>query len=185
MTQITTLMTADDLLRMSDDGKQRYELVAGELRTMSPASSEHGFLSGHLTYLLANFVTPRKLGLIVGAETGFIVRQNPDTVRAPDTGFVSNERLKKFGRPKRGFFPTGPDLAVEVLSPDERQDDIDEKLEDWFAGGVRLVWYVNPRRKTVTVYRSLQDIRILTERDTLDGEDVIPGFSCGVAEIFV
>jgi len=135
--------------------------------------------------MLWHFVTTRKLGLVFGAETGFIIRRDPDTVRAADTEFVSNERLKKHGRPSRGFYPVAPDLAVEVLSPDERRDDIDAKFEEWFSGGARMVWYVNPWRKTVTVYRSLRDIRILTERDSLDGEDVVPGFSWPVADIFV
>jgi Uma2 family endonuclease len=185
MTQITTAMTAEELLRLSHDGTKRYELVLGELRTMAPAGFDHGMVANHLGTLLTNYVNSNHLGRVLAAETGFIVRHDPDTVRAPDSSFVSNERLKQYGRPKRGYYPHGPDLAVEVLSPDERQDDIDEKLEDWFAGGVRLVWLVNPRRKTVTVYRSLDEIRVLTERDTLDGEDVVPGFTCGVADLFV
>ena len=178
-----SLMTAEELLLLPTGMGKRYELINGELRTMSPAGYEHGGIAMDLGYLIRHYVGQHKLGRVVAAETGFIVRRNPDTVRAPDTGFLSNQRLQQFGRPKRGYYPCAPDLVVEVLSPDDRQDDIDEKIEDWFAGGANLVWIVNPRRKTVTVYRSLQDIRILTEHESLDGETVLPGFACPLSEV--
>jgi len=150
-----SLMTAEELLQLPTGMGKRYELVNGELRTMAPAGYEHGRMALNLGFFLQQFVRQHQLGDVFAAETGFIIRRNPDTVRAPDTGFVSNERLQQYGRPKRVYYPCAPDLVVEVLSPDDRQDEIDEKIEDWFAGGARLVWIVNPRRKTVTVYRSL------------------------------
>lgn len=180
-TVATTPMSADQLLLLPHDGRQRYELVAGELRTRSPAGYEHGTRASALLYV---HVEQHNLGEVTAAETGFIIRRNPDTVRAPDAGFVSNDTLQQFGRPTRGYYPHGPDLAVEVLSPDESQAEIDEKIEDWFAGGARSVWIVNPRRKTVTVYRSLEEIRVLTERDVLESEDVVTGFTCPVARLF-
>ena len=179
-----TLMTAEELLQLPRGMGARCELVNGELRTMSPAGYEHGTLTHRLQLWIGNHVYSKRLGDVFTAETGFIIRRNPDTVRAPDTGFVSNERLQQYGRPKRGYYPCAPDLVVEVLSPDNRQDEIDEKIEDWFAGGARLVWIVNPRRKTVTVYRSLQEIRILTENASLDGDTVLPGFACPLSEVF-
>lgn len=183
-TASTKLMTAEELLILPTGMGKRYELINGELRTMAPAGFEHGDIAGGLGGKLYSFVHQKQLGIVFAAETGFIIRRSPDTVRAPDTGFISNERLQQHGRPKRGYYPCAPDLVVEVLSPDDRQDEIDDKIEDWFAGGARLVWIANPRRKTVTVYRSLEDSRILTINDSLDGEDVLPGFTCPLSEIF-
>jgi Uma2 family endonuclease len=178
------LMTAEELLQLPSGLGKVYELVNGELITMAPAGEEHGGIAMDIGYFLRHFVGQHRLGRVYAAETGFIIRRNPDTVRAPDTAFVSNERLEKYGRPKRGYFAAAPDLAVEVLSPDQSQNEIDSKIDDYFEGGARTVWVVNPRRKTVMVYRSPQEVRLLTAKDCLDGEDVLPGFTCPLADIF-
>lgn len=180
----TKLMTADELLQLPRGMGKVYELVNGELITMAPAGPEHGGISMDVGGFLHHFVRQYKVGKVFAAETGFIIRCNPDTVRAPDAAFVSNERLEKYGMPQRGYYPVAPDLAVEVLSPDQSQNDIDSKIDDYFEGGARLVWVVNPRRKTVMVYRSPQEVRLLTAKDSLDGEDVLPGFTCPLADIF-
>jgi Uma2 family endonuclease len=183
MSTAADLMTAEELFALPSDGRHRYRLIAGELRTMAPAGSEHGFFTNSLNYLLNCFVQPRKLGAVFTAETGFVVQRDPDTVLAPDISFVQRDRISALGLP-RGFFPEPPDLAVEMVSPSERQSDIDEKVERWLNSGVRLLWLVHPRRRTVTVYRTLTDVKLLTETDTLDGGDVLPGFACRVGEIF-
>lgn len=178
------LMTAEELLLLPTGKGQRYELVDGELITMAPAGFEHGDIAGGLHGFLHHFVWTNKLGTVVAAETGFIIRRNPDTVRAPDTAFLSNERIQQYGRPQRGYYPCAPDLVVEVRSPDESQDDVETKTREWFEGGAKLVWVVNPRRKTVVVYQSPADSRELSLGDSLDGGQLLRGFLCPLADIF-
>ena len=175
-------MTADELLRMPDDGF-RYELVRGELLRMSPTGDEHGDITMALASPLHQYVKSRDLGKVYAAETGFKLESDPDTVRAPDIAFVSKKRFQETGR-IQGYRGGSPDLAVEVLSPGNARREVMEKIKDYFEGGARQVWVVNPKPKTITVYRSLTDIDVLTELDTLDGGDVIPGFQIAVAEIF-
>jgi Uma2 family endonuclease len=181
----TTLqqITADELFAMPKDGF-RYELVKGELRKMSPAGSEHGAIIVNITVLLGQHVKSNNLGVCFGAETGFKIATDPDTVRAPDVAFVSRERIPESGITKK-FWPGAPDLAVEVLSPGDSYEEVDEKVEDWLTAGARAVWIVNPKRRNVTVYRSMTDVTRLSEADELDGETVVPGFRCKVSEIFV
>ena len=181
----TTLqqVTADELFARRRDGF-RYELVKGELRKMSPAGSEHGAIIVNVTVLLGQHVKAHKLGVCFGAETGFKIASDPDTVRAPDVAFVSRERIPESGITKK-FWPGAPDLAVEVLSPGDTLEEVEEKVEDWLAAGTRAVWVVSPKRRSVTVYRSMTDVTRLSEADELDGGDVVHGFRCKVSEFFV
>ena len=179
----TTRVTAEQLLRMPDDGC-RYELVAGELRKMTPSGWKHGAAGGTLHSLLGHHVLERELGQLFFAETGFLIARDPDTVRAPDIGFVAAGRLQG-EKPDEAFWPGAPDLAAEVVSPRDTTGEVDEKVRSWLDAGARMVWVVNPQWRSVTVYRSATDIRTLTENDELDGGDVVPGFRCRVGEIFV
>lgn len=181
----TTLqqVTADELFARRKDGF-RYELVKGELRKMSPAGSEHGAIIVNITGLLWQHVTSKKLGVCFGAETGFKIAADPDTVRAPDVAFVRRERVPEGGIPKK-FWPGAPDLAVEVLSPGDSLEEVEEKVEDWLTAGASAVWVVSPKRRSVTVYRSMTDVTRLAESDELDGGDTVEGFQCKVSEIFV
>lgn len=174
--------TANDLLRMPDDGF-RYELVRGELTKMSPAGNKHGRFAANVTISLGPHVKANKLGAVYAAETGFWLQSEPDTVRAPDVAFVSQKRLEEVGDVD-GFWPGAPDLVVEVISPSDAYTEVEEKVFEWLGAGARMVVVVNPRKRAVTVYRSLTDIRILTEDDTLDGGDVVPGWTMAVKEIF-
>ena len=183
MSTTTQLMTAEELLKLRR-GRLRYELVEGELVTMSPSGSEHGALVVNLTVLLAQHVKANKLGIVFGAETGFKVAENPDTVLAPDVAFISLENVPESGIPKK-YWPGAPDLAVEVLSPGDTAREVEAKVGQWLAAGARLVWAVNPKRKSVTVHRGPKDSVTLSETDELDGGDVVPGFRCRVSEIFV
>ncbi|HKQ52348.1 MAG TPA: Uma2 family endonuclease [Pyrinomonadaceae bacterium] len=178
----TKLVTADELLMMPKDGFH-YELVRGELKRMSPTGRKHGSVTMALASPLYQFVRLNKLGEVYAAETGFKLESNPDTVRAPDIAFICAERIQSAGRAE-GYGEGAPDLAVEVLSPGNTKREMTEKVEDYFAAGARLVWIVNPKLKTVTVYRSPTDIVTLTEQDTLDGGEVVPGFQIPVAGIF-
>jgi Uma2 family endonuclease len=182
MTTTTAPMTAEELLRRPDDGF-RYELIRGELIQMSPSGSEHVVIIAELAARLRNQVKANKLGIVFGAEGGFLIGRDPDTVRAPDIAFVRRERIPADGIPK-GYWPGAPDLAVEVLSPGDRVSEVDEKVGMWLAAGTLMVWVVNPRWRSVTIYRSAREIRVLTEDEMLDGADVVPGFRCPVRDIF-
>lgn len=182
MSTAKALMTAEELFAMPDDGF-RYELVKGELRRMPPSGSEHGAIIASFTVLVAQFVKAHALGVVFGAETGFKLASDPDTVRAPDLAFVRREHIPAGGLPKE-FWTGAPDLAVEVISPGDRYTEVEEKVHDWLDAGTRMVVVVNPRTRTVTVYRSHTELSRLTESDVLDGGDVLPGFTCPVSELF-
>ena len=186
MSTATTLMTAEEFWAMPGDGR-RHELVHGEIVTMPPAGFEHGAIGGHLHgnlhAHLHNHATPDKLGIVVGADTGFIVRRDPDTVRSPDLAFVSTKLLALHGRPKE-FFPVAPDLAVEIVSPHDIYVEVEEKVQEWLDAGTRVVWVVNPRRKSVTVHTPNNNPVVLKLDDTLTGDPVLPGFALPVREIF-
>lgn len=182
MSTTTQLMTADELL-MLPRGRFRYELIKGELKTMSPAGSEHGAVIMNLAVPLGQHVKVNKLGVAFGAETGFKLATNPDTVRAPDIAFVRRERIPATGITK-SYWAGAPDLAVEVLSPGDTNAEIKTKVAEWLANGASAVWVVSPKLRNVTVHRSPTDVTVLTEHDELDGQDIVPGFRCRVAEIF-
>lgn len=176
------VVTAEKLLAMPDDGF-RYELVRGELRKMPPAGSEHGYVALNIGRLLSDYVRRNGLGRAYAAETGFKLASDPDTVRAPDAAFVSRERVEEAGR-VAGYWLGPPDLAVEVVSPGDTHAQVVEKALAWLEAGCRMVLVADPEQRTVTVYRSLDNIRILTEGGTVDGADVVPGWSLPIAEIF-
>jgi Uma2 family endonuclease len=184
MTIETRHTTAEELLRMPDDGF-RYELVRGELRKMTPAGNKHGYLALRIASRLERHVEDNGLGKTYAAETGFKLSSDPDTVRAPDAAFVSRARLEEVGEIE-GYWPGAPDLAVEVISPSDTHTEVVEKALAWLEAGCRMVLAVDPSRRNVTVYRALDDIRILTggAGETLDGADVVPGWSLPVAELF-
>jgi Uma2 family endonuclease len=178
------LMTADELLAMPDDGFV-YELIKGELIKVSPPPGhEHGLIAMNIAGLLYEYVKKNGLGNVYAAETGFLLEQDPDTVRAPDAAFVRRERIQKAG-PVKGYWIGPPDLAVEVISPSDTVGRIEGKVAKWLESGTNLVWVVSPKMRTVTVYRSLTEIVVLTEKDMLDGGDVVPGFQIKITEIFV
>jgi Uma2 family endonuclease len=182
MATANRLVTAEELLRMPDDG-YRYELVRGELRKMAAAGYLHGRIAINITTPLDRYVRAHNLGVVCAAETGFKLASNPDVVRAPDVAFIRRERVEEVGDVE-GYWPGAPDLAVEVISPSDTYSDVQEKVFDWIEAGTRMVVLVMPRKRTVTIYRSLTDIVMLTEHDTLDGGDVVPGWKIPVSEVF-
>ena len=183
MSAKTRLVTAGELLRMPR-GRFRYELVEGELKVMSPAGEEHGAVIINLTVPLAQYVKANGLGQVFAAETGYKLASNPDTVLAPDIAFIRRERIEQTGLLK-GYRESAPDLAVEVMSPGDTVKEVTEKAGKWLAAGARAVWVVNPKKRTVTVYRPAAETLTLGEQDELDGGEVVPDFRCKVAEIFV
>ncbi len=179
---VSTLVTADELLRMPRDG-YRYELVAGEIKKMPPPGWRHGVVVMRLSALLGQYVREQDPGLAFCGDTGFLLARDPDTVRGPDLAFVRKDRLPA-EEPEEAYWPGAPDLVVEVISPGDTIHEIDDKVKAWLDAGALMVWVVNPKWRSVTVYRSSTNIKTLTESDELSGEDVVPGFRCRVGEIF-
>ncbi|MGC4033837.1 MAG: Uma2 family endonuclease [Tepidisphaeraceae bacterium] len=175
-------MTADELFALGDDFHG--ELRRGKVLTMSPAGSEHGDIALAIGSRIRVFVDDNNLGCAYAAETGFVLSRNPDTVRAPDVGFVTLARLQSQQNSSK-FFDGAPDLAVEVLSPSNTHVEMMDKVADYLNAGTRLVWIINPTRKSVTVYDATQqDPQVLRSTDTLQGGDLLPGFSLPISKLF-
>ena len=182
MTTQTQLTTANELLRYQGDGS-RYELIRGELKRMAPAGNEHGFLAAVFIGLLITHVRTKKLGRVYAAETGFKLATDPDTVRAPDAAFISQKRLDEVG-PVQGYWPGAPDLAVEVISPNDLYTEVSEKVAEWLQAGSKMVVVVNPRSRQVFVHLSPTDVKVLGVADTLDGGEVVPGRQLPIRKLF-
>ena len=176
-----TLLTGEDLWKIVADGS-RYELSRGELVPLTPVGIRHATVVSNLDRMLGGYVKEKGLG-VVGTEGGFYLSRNPDTLRAPDVAFISKDRIAKEGIPEK-FAEFPPDLAVEVLSPEDTASEIQKKVEEYLTAGVPLVWVVDPANQRVTVYRSLLDVKVLTADQELDGGPVLPGFRAPIKEIF-
>ena len=176
------LMTPDEFLvyPLSD---VKAELVRGELRVTPPPGGPHGRAATNLILLLGAYLKGRGLGWVYADGVGYQLLELPRTVRVPDASFVRAGRLPKEGIGP-GLLKLAPDLAVEVLSPSESASELEEKLDDYRACGTPLIWVVDPARRTVMIVASDAPVRWLREDDALDGGDVVPGFSCQVAELF-
>ena len=148
---------------------------------MSPAGEQHGAVIMKVAAPLAQHVTTNKLGIVYGAETGFKLESDPDTVLAPDVAFIRRERV---GKISIAFRDGAPDLAVEVTSPGESRNKVIKKALQWLELGALLVWVVDPQKQLVTIFRSDSEAKTLTTEDQLTGEDVVPGFKILVSEIF-
>ncbi|MEZ6130089.1 MAG: Uma2 family endonuclease [Planctomycetaceae bacterium] len=176
--------TATQLLAMEDE--KGYELVNGEL-VERHVSGESSHIAVLLIGLLTPFVSKGKLGYLFGADCGFqcfgLTTGDADRVRKPDVSFVATGRITQVDY-QAGYVPVVPDLAVEVVSPNDKARELDEKLEEYLQAGVKLVWIVHPKTKTVDVHRPDGSDSRLRADDKLTGEDVIPGFECQVADLF-
>jgi Uma2 family endonuclease len=181
MVTTTKLYTAEELAAMRTD--EPWELWNGELRKVPGAGLEASGLAHWIGVLISLFVRPRNLGHVAGSDGTVILRRDPDVVVVPDVSFTKWENLPG-RRPTKSFFAGRPDLAVEVKSPTDRRRDIDEKMGHYRDAGVPLVWWVYPDERQVEVYWRGVLIATLLEGDVLDGEDVLPGFSLPVSEIF-
>jgi Uma2 family endonuclease len=175
-------LTADDFFSL-DLHDVRSELVQGEVVQMCPAGGEHGVVAMRIGSRLLDFVEAHDLGVVCAAETGFLLDRDPDTVRAPDAAFVSKKRMGP-GPPPKKFWPYPPDLAVEVVSPSETAESIQARVREWLAAGTSAVWLLYPGLSVVHVYRNPTDVRILQKGDALTGGDVLPGFTCGLVDLF-
>jgi Uma2 family endonuclease len=176
------LITAEELSALPTEG-MRLELIRGELIAMAPTHADHGDVAGALHAELGYYIRRNRLGKVYSAETGFLIARNPDTVRAPDIAFIQTGRLTPEAS-AANWNPVIPDLVVEVISSGDRAAQIDAKVQMWLDAGVRLVWVVYPPRQEVMIHHAGQPVVTLTAANTLNGEDVVPGFALSVGEIF-
>lgn len=168
-------------MALDRDG-HRYELVNGELVDLGNSGMEHGGIGSWLGGVLAIHVRRYKLGIVCDSSTAFTLKNG--NKRSPDVSFVSRDRLKGLKRPPRGFFQGSPDLAVEILSPNNTIEEIHEKVVEYFENDTRLVWVIHPDERYVLVYHSPEPDRFLRTGDVLAGEEIVPEFAIAVAELF-
>ena len=181
-TRTQAITTADQLLQASAE-LDPCELVRGELIMMTPVGSYHAQVEDNIYPLLSLFVRTNKLGKACPSDAGFLLERYPDTVRVPDIGFIRRERVPSV--PPQGYFPGAPDLAVEIRSPNDRPGEVDRKIQEYLTAGTIVVWDVDPTTKTVTVHRKGAVPRVLGEDEILTEEDLLPGFSLAVKDVFV
>lgn len=173
------LITVEKLAGLTT-GK-RVELVRGEILEMTPPGGEHGSIVIALGALLGPHVRKRKLGR-VSAEWGVVLSRDPDTVRAPDIAFVRADRLQ--GKSLKGFFDGAPDLAIEVISPNDKASELQQKISEYLQAGARLVWVIDPETRTLSAYHPSGEARVYSADEEVPGEDVVPGFSFHLADLF-
>ena len=182
MRTLKKLFTAEELIRLPS-GERRLELVEGQLYEMPLEGGRHGNVAANIGSRLGIHIEETGAGLTFAGGTGFILQRAPDTVRAPDCAFVSKTRLPLVELTD-DYLEMAPDLVVEVVSSDDSRHEISDRVNDWLRSGTRLVWVIMADARSVTVYRSLDNVSELSEDDTLDGEDVVPGFACQLRELF-
>ena len=173
------LMTADELERLPDSDKPT-ELVRGRMIVREPPGARHGDIVVNLIVVVSQFVRARHLGRVL-TESGFVLFTDPDTVRGPDISFVRHERMPD--PIPRGFVRVAPDLAIEVLSPSNRPGEVLEKVADYLNAGTLLVWVIDPDRRQARVHRADGTVSVISNSENLDGEDLLPGFSCALAQV--
>jgi Uma2 family endonuclease len=176
------LITADEFMRMADppDGSLQ-ELVRGVVVSSPPPMARHGICCSKVARLIGDYASRHDTGWATCNNAGFILERDPDTVRGPDVAFWSRGRV---GKLPDGYFEVPPDLAVEVLSPSDTASKLQAKLLHYLKVGVRMTWVIDPEVGSVAVYRLGEQPRTLDDTETLDGGDVLPGFSCRVAGLF-
>ena len=179
------LMTAEEFFEFvhRPENESRWlELVRGEVIELSRPTIPHGVVCGNAGFLLLSFARARRKGFVAVNDTGVILERDPDTVRGPDVAYF--EGIKSFAELPRKWAEFPPRLAVEVLSPNDRADQVNRKILDYLRNGVEMVWLIDPEAHTVTVYTARNGPRSFSEGEELTGEDVLPGFRCKVADFF-
>lgn len=174
--------TDEELMELPEDG-HRYEVVNGELVDMGISGALHSYVCSTLMIILGTYVRTHRLGVMFDSSTAFKMKDG--NRRSPDLSFFAKERLQGMTELPFGFLEGAPDLAVEVLSPQNTLEEIHDRLVDYFANGTRLAWVVHPIEHYILVYRSAQETdRLLKSVDTLEGEEVVPGFTLPVFHLF-
>jgi Uma2 family endonuclease len=181
MASPSPLKTVDDLWALPENGRF-FELVKGELRSTGPNGFEHGCVVTNVAYALRS-ETPKTVGVVLLGRVGFVLEREPDRVLGPDIAFIKAERFDEARLPEK-YFEGPPDLAIEVVSPEDRDAEVDAKAHDYIAAGAALVWVINPRWRNVTIYQADRTVRVVAETEALTAPDLLPGFTCQVADMF-
>jgi Uma2 family endonuclease len=176
------LLTAEEFERLHDDGRL-YELIDGELREIPQLTMWQGEVEVNLAMRLHTYVRGRALGCVSIGKVVSILRRDPDRVRAADVVFIRQERVPPL-EARQHIMEVSPDLVVEIRSKHDTVAEISEKIDDWLGAGVQMLWVVDPFRRTVTLHQPGRDPTLLGEHGTLEGDPVVPGFRCLLAEIF-
>ena len=174
------LVTGEQLAQLGNMG--RTDLVKGVIIHMSPTGYSHGRIEGNLGAILRAFVSQHKLGEVLVGEVGIYTARHPDTVRGADIAYISNERMAQVQ--SSSYLDVAPELVVEILSPDDRWGELMDKLSEYLAVGVQVVWVADPKTQSVYVYHSLNKVQHFSVEDALPGGEVLPGFGVPVAELF-
>ncbi|SRR5258708_10101463 len=175
------LLTAEEFGKLPNDDDKKFELDEGVLVEVSPTKPRHTVLQGVFTYFLTAFIRTNNLVGVFGPELG--CRLTPKTVRVPDVAFVSEARLSNPNLDE--FIPLGPDLVIEIISPSDTAREINKKIRQYFDAGSRLIWIVYPDDLEVYVYSgSRTNVKVINIEGVLDGEDVLPGFTLSMRDIF-
>jgi Uma2 family endonuclease len=178
------LMTVDefyDFVHLPENRARSFDLVRGKVIELPRRTRIHGRICVNATFKLELFARRKRKGYLVSNNSGVILERNPDTVRGPDLAYY--EDVQHFDDLPEKWGDTTPRLAVEVLSPNDSASYLTQKIQDYLDNGVEVVWVINPEMKTVGVY-SKTGVQFLTEKQTLTGGDVLPGFRVKVAELF-
>ncbi|MFQ6113831.1 MAG: Uma2 family endonuclease [bacterium] len=173
-----TVMTDEELMQLPDDG-YKYEYVEGELK-VSPTGMLHESIAVNLITKLYEFLKKHQLGRVYSSSAGY--RMKSGNVRSPDVSFVRKSKLPE-GKSPEGFAHFAPDLAVEILSPSDSLEELHDKVVEYFDNGCEIVWVIDPKKRTATVYQSLNNYQILHENDELTGAEVLAGFSCHLKDL--
>jgi Uma2 family endonuclease len=181
MTTKAILVTAEELLAMPRGDGKRYELIRGVLIEKMPAGDPHGDAVMQTAFAVELYARTNHYGATRTGEPGYRLERDPDTVRAPDVAWFAPGRLRAG---TQGYPEMAPDLAVEIKSPSNSNPEMAAKAMMWLSYGSQQVWVADPERTTVTVYRSFAEPVVLTEDDTLEGGDLLPGFSVPVWQLF-
>lgn len=180
-TTLTAPMTLEEFERLPDDGN-KHELSEGELIVMLPVKSLHSLVALAVQEMLLSYLKQHPLGRAI-REAGYVLSRKPLTVRQPDISVLTNERI--LATPPNAYFEGAPELAVEVVSPSDSAKDLESEVQQYLRYGAREVWVVYPEVKRIHVYRAAAGPTILDESQSIEGGDVLPGFSVKVADLFV
>ncbi|MBI4582899.1 MAG: Uma2 family endonuclease [Planctomycetes bacterium] len=174
-------VTVDEFWKLSRN--RRCELIRGEIIDMTPVGGEHGSIQINLAIHVGGHIKSQDLGAVSGGETGYKLESDPDTIRAPDLGFVVKARLPEGGVPKK-FWPFQPDLAIEIVSPSDSYEDVELKVREWMQAGTREVWVVNPRLKEIKIHRPNQPAKVFRSGEILQSHELLPGLSLKIGDVF-
>lgn len=175
------VLSVEEYRQLKDPPEYRTELSRGLLVREPQPGALHGEVTNRVFRAVDTFVRAHQLGMVTN-QTGFELKVIPRTVRGPDVAFVRQERVPAV--PPDGFWPLAPDLAIEVASPSNSLSDLQEKVIEYFEAGTTCVWVIEPRTRSVTVYRSVSDIVLLRDSDILRGDPLLSGFSIATAQLF-